>query len=193
MKSLVQENKIVFCESDKDGKTIVVDFDDYVQIIQKELTSYKRINTTKEKVCSLIEETKSKAEELATRLFYANIIGDDLLYGATGFKVNSNNEVKRVTGPKAKYFSNMDLGYVYPLFKTHKLNPEAVQNCKIDEIPIRLVQSAGHTYLSRITSMLNEILSPISISYCRTIIDEYCRDSADYIDTLFKWKDKEED
>ena len=57
----------------------------------------------------------------------------------------------------------MEMGYVYPLFKTHKLISEIFESFKPNEIPVRLVQSAGRTFLSRITSMLNEIIAPISV------------------------------
>ena len=78
------------------------------------------------------------------------------------------------------------MGYVYPLLKTHKLTPDQILKCTVDEIPIRLVQAAGNTYLSRITAMLEEILNPISIKYCKMYIPEYCKDSKSYLETLRK-------
>ena len=36
--------------------------------------------------------------------------------------------------------------------------------------------------------MLNEILGPISIKYCRSGVNEYCKDSSSYLEELNKWK-----
>ena len=93
-----------------------------------------------------------------------------------------------MTGPQAKYFANMEAGYVYPLFKTHKYKPDQLNQLKVQDIQIRLVQSAGNTFLSKITAFLEHILKPISQCYCTTTVDEYCKDSAHYLDNLMKWK-----
>ena len=107
-------------------------------------------------------------------------------------EITTATTIQRATGNQAKYFSNELLGYVYPLFKTHKLQPEEIENCRIEEIPIRLVQSVGHSFLSRITSMLNIILSPISSIYCKTGINEFCKDSKDYTDEIYKGKKRKQ-
>ena len=39
--------------------------------------------------------------------------------------------------------------------------------------------------------MLNIILCPISISYCKKGIYEYCKYTKDYTDEFYKWKEKE--
>ena len=48
--------------------------------------------------------------------------------------------------------------------------------------------AAGDTYLSRITALLEEILQPISIRYCSSVINEYCKDSKSYLTKLHSWK-----
>ena len=63
-----------------------------------------------------------------------------------------------------------------------------MENIDVKEIPIRLVQSAGDTFLSRITSMLNYFLNPISTRYCNTNIKEYCKDSGSYLKEPYRWK-----
>ena len=93
-----------------------------------------------------------------------------------------------MTGTQAKFFANLEPGYVYPLFKTHKLNVQEVKTIDIDSIQVRMVQSTGNAYLSRITAMLETILKPISVKYCSRTVDEYCKDSPDYLRSLMKWK-----
>ena len=82
----------------------------------------------------------------------------------------------------------MNCGYIYPLWKTHKLSPNQLKDCDITDIPIRIVQAAGNTYLSRITAMLNLILDPISRKYCKIKLNEYCKDSKNYLEDLKAWK-----
>ena len=89
-------------------------------------------------------------------LYNEGIIKEHLLLNTTGIavyktKIRSNDQeiisFKRKPGPTAKYFSNFDSGYVYPIFKSHKLTEEVLDKCKISKIPTRLVQAAGNTYL----------------------------------------------
>ena len=37
--------------------------------------------------------------------------------------------------------------------------------------------------------MLNEIISPISVAYCKKQVREYCKDSSEYMQELMVWKD----
>ena len=76
---------------------------------------------------------------------------------------------------------------IYPLWKTHKITPDNLKTCCID-IPTRIVQAAGNTYLSRLTAVLNLILEPISVRNCRNGINEYCKDSKSYLENLDSWK-----
>ena len=75
--------------------------------------------------------------------------------------------LRKVCGPSAKYFSNNNCGYVYPLWITHKISPDNLKTCCIKDIQTRTVQAAGNTYLSRLTAVMNLILEPISVRYCR--------------------------
>ena len=189
LKKAVENKEIVFCKSDKDGKTLVLNYTDYMEIIRKELNNYKLLDLTKETSNNKIKKIKTKAEQFVVELYKCDVIDEDLLYRSVGINAQDNGETRRTSGTKAKYFSNMDAGYVYPLLKTHKLKPEEVDQCNVQDIPVRLVQSAGHTFLSRITAMINVVLNPISVAYCKTVTNEYCKDSASYMEHLMAWKD----
>ena len=117
-----------------------------------------------------------------------NIIDEDMLYRTTGIIRTKLGYFSKATGSKAKYFSNTNCGYIYPLWKTHKLSPEKLKECVIDDIPVRIVQAAGNTYLSRITAMLNSLLDPVSKKYCQLRLNEYCKDSKSYMEDLKTWK-----
>ena len=48
-----------------------------------------------------------------------------------------------------------------------------------------------HIYLSRITTMLQNLIKNLAINYCKTEINEHCKDSEQYINELFDRKKNE--
>ena len=122
-----------------------------------------------------------------------NYLDDNLLFITTGMKKTKTGILRKVSGPSAKYFANNNCGYIYPLWKTHKLSPDNLKTCSIFDIPTRIVQAAGNTYLSRLTAVLNLILEPISVIYCKNGINEYCKDSKSYLEDLENWKKSYDD
>ena len=65
--------------------------------------------------------------------------------------------------------------------KLIKLNPEQDKTKNIKEIPTRMIWAIGNTFLSRITTMLQNLIKNIAINYCKTEINEYCKDSDQYL------------
>ena len=51
-----------------------------------------------------------------------------------------------------------------------------------------MLQSAGNITTSRVTAFLEHILQPISVNFCQTYFNEYCRDSKQYLENLEQWK-----
>ena len=49
----------------------------------------------------------------------------------TGIKFYAHKGCQKIAGPTAKYFSCKTLGYAYPLFKTHKLQPDNLKTISI--------------------------------------------------------------
>ena len=186
----MNEKTIVICKSDKDGKTIIVNYDDYIDIMTRELKDYNQMNLKNNKMEKWLTETKTEAEEMILELHESGDVDEEMLYCATGIKRNKNNKLCRMTGPQAKHFANLETGYTYPLFKTHKLNVEQVMETNIKEIPVRLVQSSGNSFLSRITALLEFLLKPVSKLYCSKGVNEYCKDSEHYLKDLMQWKNK---
>ena len=54
-----------------------------------------------------------------------------------------------------------------------------------------MIWAIGNTFLSRITTMLQNLLKNVAINYCKTGINEYCKDSDQYLEELFNWKKNE--
>ena len=55
-----------------------------------------------------------------------NIIGENILYRITGITRTKLGILRKATGSKAVLFK-LNYGYIYPLWKTHKLSPEQLK------------------------------------------------------------------
>ena len=111
-----------------------------------------------------------------------------MLKHATGIKYYECKGYQKIPGPVAKFFSSNRSEYVYSVFKTHKLTPNALNNVSVFDIPIRLLQSAGNITTSKTTAFLEHIFQPISIKFCQFKINDYCRDSKQYLHEVAEWK-----
>ena len=184
-----QNKEIVIGNSDKDGKIIIMNYEDYINIIEQSLiNNYEELTYNEKDIKVQIKKIKEKMVETIIKMWEKSIIDDNLLFKTTGLKKTKPGSLRKISGIKAKYFANDSCGYIYPLWKTHKLTPETLKKCNINDIPTRIVQAAGNTYLSRFTALLNHLLEPISIRYCKFKINDYCKDSKSYLEDLKIWK-----
>ena len=188
---LVNAKKIVIiCKADKDGKILIIDYEDYKLIMRRELEQFDILNDLNlQNTESKFDKIRVVCNEQLMQLHRINAITDEILFHATGLKYDDRNQkYNKITGTLAKHFSDNSPAYAYPLFKTHKSTEEALKNASITEIPTRLLQSAGSITTSRITAFLELILQPISVAYCNRLINEFCRDSKHYLLELTRWK-----
>ena len=125
-------------------------------------------------------------KKIIIKMWEIKIIDNNLHCRTTGFKQTPSSILRKCTGSTAKYSENC--GFIYPLWTTHKLSPERLKQFNLTEIPIRVVQAAGNTYLCRFTAFLNHILGPICIKYCKSKINDYCKNSKTYLEDLKIWK-----
>ena len=190
LRMLVRDEKIVVCRADKDGKVLVVNYEDYNQIMKNELErSFTYISSlTTDNKRKHLNNIRNKADNQMIELHKIGIIDDQMLKHATGIEYYECKGYQKIPGPVAKIFSSNRPGYAYPLFKTHKLTPDALSNVSVFDIPIRLLQSAGNITTSKITAFLEHIFQPISIKFCQFKINEYCRDSKQYLHEVAEWK-----
>ena len=166
---LISEQKVVVPRTNKDGK-ILVTYSDYHEIMEKELIKFDVLHFTPQIIHKHFEVNKRRCENLIS-LFETGDISKDLLYHNTRYRVKENC-YRKVTGELAKYFAYSSSSYAYPLFKTHKLQPDRLLNAKITDIPVRLLQSAGHIPTSRFTAMIEYVLYPIAVKYCQDGIND---------------------
>ena len=184
LRDLVKERKIVICKTDKDGKLVVVNYTDYNIVMNRELSSFTELSyPTNDDLKKHFKIIRIKFENLIIDLHKNEAIDNHFLKHIVGVKLY-NDTYQRIPGPIAKNFVCDTPAYSYPLFKTHKLNPKLIETTSIFDIPVRLLQSAGNITTSRVTAFLEHILQPVSINYCKSEVNEYCRDSKQYLQEL---------
>ena len=198
LKTFVKEKKIVICRSDKDGMIVVVDYCDYKKIMEKELMKLNQVKILNTKnVDEYFDKVRLRIQEMMTDLHREDVVNDTLLKHVVGMKCIEkwDDDMKcmkkvynKVPGLNAKHFKCNEPAYAYPLFKTHKLEYADLRNTCVFDIPTRLLQSAGNITTSRVTTFIEMILQPVSIKFCSYGINEYCRDSKSYLETLDEWK-----
>ena len=175
--------------ADKDGKIVILNYDDYGAIMTRELQQFEKLDVSADGSDTYLEKVRIDCNELVVELHAIGELKDELLLPITGMKCR-NNAHRKVNGASAKYFRCNTPTYAYPLFKTHKLTPANLLNVAIKEIPVRLLQSAGNISTSRITAFLEFILKPISAEFCKNCPNEFCQDSRHYIGDLLMWKER---
>ena len=136
---LTEERKIVICRADKDGKIIILNYDDYDAIMTRELQQFEKLDVSVDGSDTYLEKVRKDCNELVVKLHDIGELNDELLLPITGMKCK-NNAYRKVSGASAKHFRCNTPAYAYPLFKTHKLTPENLLNVDIKEIPVRLLQ-----------------------------------------------------
>nr|CAB3263300.1 uncharacterized protein LOC108950347 [Phallusia mammillata] len=185
--TMVRDKKIVICRSDKDGKIIIINYSDYDKIMKRELAQFVELDMTPERLGQHLDKVRKTCDKYMMVLHAEGAITEKLLYGTVGIKFQ-NNRYHHTHGCLSKVFCNNNTAYAYPLFKTHKLQPALLSSIDAADIQIRLLQSAGNITTSRVTAFLELVLQPISVAYCRSSVDEYCRDTRDYLMQLDQWK-----
>ena len=130
---------------------------------------------------------KNNCDNFLKNLHRAGAIDDNMLFHVTSLKEREHKHDK-CSGNSAKYFYDLVTAYSYQLFKTHKLNPERLLSANITNIPIRLLQSADHITTSRFIALLEHLLQPVSVEFCKSTTKEFCKDSKHYLQDLNKWK-----
>ena len=183
--------EIVVCRSDKDGKIILITRQHFNAILERELGPYLVPDLNTKNIDEYLTTVQTETGRYMRMLHELGAISDKQLLHATGFYKNekesarSGENMYTRTRGFAKYFTIGAPGYDYPLFKTHKINEEQIQERSPLDIPVRIVTAVSSITTSRVTALLEYILKPLSIKYCA---EEYCRDSSHYLQELHHWK-----
>ena len=130
--------------------------------MSKELTSFHRLyDLNQQNYVAELDKIRKVGDNFIVKLHKCCFIDDDLLKHNSGikkyvtaYKRISNPEqrgnYRKIPGPIAKHFACNQPAYAYPLFKTHKISPNDLQDISVFDIPVRLLQSAGFITTSRL-------------------------------------------
>ena len=154
--------------------------------MENQLKSFTRISSINSKnIHKHLTKIKTFTKNQMIELHKTGAIDDEMLKYTTGIKFYTHKVYQKIPGPTTKYFSCKTLGYAYPLFKTHKLQPDNLKTISIFDIS---VQSAGNISTSKITALLEHIFQSVSVKFCKSFVNEYCRDSKQYFEDITYWK-----
>ena len=134
-----------------------------------------------------LQQIKDRCDNFLKNLHRAGAIDGSMLFYVTGLK-EQKQKYHKCSGNLAKYFSDFVTVYAYPLFKTHKLDQERLVSADITDIPVQLLQYADHLTTSRFTTFLEHLLQPVDVEFCKSTVNEFCKDSKHYLLDLCEWK-----
>ena len=100
---LTEERKIVICRADKDGKIVILNYDDYDAIMIRELQQFEKLDVSVDGSDTYLEKVRKYCNELVVKVHAIGELKDELLPPITGMKCK-NNAYRKVNGASAKYF-----------------------------------------------------------------------------------------
>ena len=97
---LVNAKKIVICKADKDGKILIIDYEDYKLIMRRELEQFDILNDLNlQNIESKFDKIRVVCNEQLMQLHRINAITDEILFHATGLKYDDRNQkYNKITG-----------------------------------------------------------------------------------------------
>ena len=186
---LRRQKDIVIASSDKDGKTLVLNKEDFINICKNNMGSFKALDLGRLSLDSFLENSKKNLESWVRELFQLQVIDQKQLFGTIGeyYKppTNLHNGKFEKTRIYSQHFDHRQkYANLSPLFKTHKLKHSTYPGPTIlppDKIPIRLVTCCTQALTSRATALLQMIYGNLCSEMCGT---EFCQDTPDYLRSL---------
>ena len=86
--------------------------------------NYELLPYNEKEILIKIAEIKENICQILVEMWEKNYLDDNLLFLTTGMKKVKTGGLRKVSGPLAKHFANNSCGYIYPLYKTHKISPD---------------------------------------------------------------------
>ncbi|MEC8568508.1 MAG: hypothetical protein VXY56_09565, partial [Pseudomonadota bacterium] len=103
---LVNTKRIVICRAGKDGKVVILNFDDYYCLMNNELDKFNKLEDLNlNNINNHFAKIRCKLDNFMIKLYENEIIDDDILKRTVGIKYGKSNHYK-IMGPVAKYFKN---------------------------------------------------------------------------------------
>lgn len=181
---LKKQENIVISKSDKDGKIVILDKSDFIEICETNLKGFSEVTTESKDLDTILLETKNKIDKKVQELYKVGVIEDVELLATIG-QYHKDGEFTK-TRQYSNEFSHKDrYGHIYPVFKTHK-NPDVkTYPGKVELLPnkilIRMVTSCTNAITSRASALLQYVYGDKIDQACES---EFCKDMPSYLTTL---------
>ena len=88
---LTEERKIVICRADKDGKIVILNYEDYDAVMIREQQQFEKLDVSVEGCDAYLEKLRKDRNELMVKLHNLGAVNDELLLHVTGIKCKSNS------------------------------------------------------------------------------------------------------
>ena len=164
----IKEKELFITKADKGGATLIMNYNDVVNTIEKELFNIDNFEIVSNNAEKHLAETQTKVISMVKSLANKNILTSEDKSLIAG--LNANNKLKLEPEYRA------ETPYAYPLFKIHKLSAKQISEKKIP--PNRLVHAAKFGPLYRIEKWSSPYLTKISQMYCH---NEFLLDTNDLL------------
>ena len=76
---LTEERKIVICRADKEGKIVILNYDDYDAIMARELQQFEKLDVSVDGSHTYLEKVRKDCNELVVKLHAIGELKDELL------------------------------------------------------------------------------------------------------------------
>jgi len=83
---LTEERKIVICRADKDGKIVILNYEDHDAIMIRELQQFENLDVSVEGCEVFLEKMRKDCNDLMVKLHNLGAVNDELLLHVTGIK-----------------------------------------------------------------------------------------------------------
>ena len=144
LNSLVKNRHIAICSSDKDGKIVILNCEDYISIMLRELKDFETVMMVDCTVSEHFEQIRETCNSLMIKLHKLKVVNDCMFLHTTGMKLYEKL-YRKVPGAIAKFFVVI-LQLMLTLFSKH-INYLS-KNCYMLKLLIyQILQSAGNTLL----------------------------------------------
>ena len=87
----------MLCRADKDGKIVILNYDDYDAIMTKELKQFEKLEVSVDGSDIYLEKVRKDCNELVVKFHAIGELKDELLLPITGMKCK-NNAYRKVSG-----------------------------------------------------------------------------------------------
>ena len=168
----IKEKKIYLTQADKGGAILILDPSKVDTLIREELNDPAKYKTLKSDPCKDIDK---KLKKWSNTWMHKNALTTAERTAITGYKGNF-----RAHHPAFKTQKPSPV----PNFKLHSQTPTEIEQ-KIYP-PMRFVSSSRYGPTFRMGKWLDNILTPISMTFCE---DEYLKDSTHFLKNLDQHKD----